>query len=132
MGIKILPSSLGTSFMPRFVILEHDWPVLHWDFLLQAGSVLRAWRLLEEPSSCKEVAAEPNAPHRVIYLDYEGPVSGGRGSVRRWDEGTFDWIEDTSERIVVRLEGKRVAGYCEIDGGRCRIAPTPVPGGAGE
>ena len=23
--------------MPRFVILEHDWPTRHWDFFLESG-----------------------------------------------------------------------------------------------
>src|SRR5437868_1093145 len=43
--------------MPRFVVLEHDWPSLHWDFLLEAGEVLLAWRLLEEPATGQDVRA---------------------------------------------------------------------------
>ena len=31
--------------MPRFVILEHDHPSLHWDFILEVGEVLWTWRL---------------------------------------------------------------------------------------
>ena len=27
--------------MPRYVILEHDHPVLHWDLMLEAGGVLQ-------------------------------------------------------------------------------------------
>jgi len=26
-------------------------------------------------------------PHRSVYLDYQGPISGGRGHVRRVDQG---------------------------------------------
>ena len=52
--------------MARFAILEHDWPARHWDFLLEAGSVLRAWRLLEEPELGKSIAAEANFDHRLI------------------------------------------------------------------
>jgi hypothetical protein len=107
--------------MPRFVILEHNWPETHWDFLLEAGTVLRSWRLLSEPANGKEVVVEPNTPHRLFYLNYEGPVSGERGTVRRWDAGTFDWIVDESERIVVELRGERLAGTCVIDGSRCRL-----------
>src|SRR5205823_5835731 len=84
--------------MPRFVILEHDWPTRHWDLLLEAGGVLRAWRLLDEPVPGTPVPAEPNADHRLFYLDYEGPVSGGRGNVSRWAAGVFDWIEDNPGR----------------------------------
>jgi hypothetical protein len=108
--------------MPRFAILEHDWPTPHWDFLLEAGSVLRSWRLLEEPGPGREVPAEPNAAHRLLYLDYEGPVTGGRGMVRQWDVGTFDWVVDEQDRIVVELHGARLTGMFTIDGTRCRLA----------
>lgn len=102
--------------MPRFVILEHDWPTLHWDFLLEAGAVLRAWRLLAEPQSANAVPAEANFDHRLLYLDYEGPLSNNRGSVRRWDAGTFDWIMD-GERIVVELHGAKLTGRWAIEYG---------------
>ena len=100
--------------MPRFVILEHDWPAQHWDFLLETGPVLRAWRLLAEPESGKEVPAEPNGDHRLLYLDYEGPLSGNRGRVRRWDAGTFEWVADGPERIEVVLHGAKLVGLCTI------------------
>src|SRR5690349_2318886 len=104
--------------MPRFAILEHDCPSLHWDFLLDAGGVLRAWRVLAEPAPGSEALVEPIGDHRLLYLDYEGPVSGNRGTVKRWDAGTFEWIADTAERIEVALQGKRLKGRVVIEGGR--------------
>ncbi|VTT96461.1 Uncharacterized protein OS=Singulisphaera acidiphila (strain ATCC BAA-1392 / DSM 18658 / VKM B-2454 / MOB10) GN=Sinac_6085 PE=4 SV=1: LigD_N [Gemmataceae bacterium] len=103
--------------MPRFVILAHDWPAPHWDLLLEAGPVLRAWRLLAEPAAGRSVPAEPNADHRPLYLDYEGPVSGGRGTVSRWDAGTFDWLADGSDRVEVELRGTRLVGRWAIADG---------------
>ncbi|HLQ45321.1 MAG TPA: hypothetical protein VK137_11370, partial [Planctomycetaceae bacterium] len=35
--------------MPRFAILIHDHPFLHWDLLVEQAGVLQAWRLLESP-----------------------------------------------------------------------------------
>ena len=102
--------------MPRFAILEHDWPTTHWDFLLEAGSCLRAWRLFAEPGPQRQIPVEPNADHRFLYLDYEGPVSGGRGTVRRWDAGLFEWIANEDGRIAIELQGSKVAGLCVIDG----------------
>jgi hypothetical protein len=107
--------------MPRFAILEHDWPALHWDFLLEAGPVLRAWRVLVEPAPGTESPAEPNADHRLLYLDYEGPVSGNRGTVKRWDAGTFDWIANTPERIEIALHGTRLEGRVVIGGRNIRF-----------
>ena len=102
--------------MPRFVILEHDWPTLHWDFLLEAGAELRSWRLRSEPIIGAIVIAEALPDHRSIYLDYEGPVSGGRGSVKRWDYGTFEWIHDRENHFEIQLHGNILNGVwrCEF------------------
>src|SRR4051794_28972290 len=101
--------------MPRFVILEHDWPTRHWDFLLEAGSVLRAWRFLVEPTPGCVVPAEANADHRLFYLDYEGPVSGDRGNVTRWDAGTFDWLSDRADCVEVELRGRKLTGHWRLE-----------------
>ena len=100
--------------MARFVILTHDWPFPHWDFLVEAGAVLRAWRLLAEPGAGSDVAAEPNFDHRLFYLDYEGPVSGGRGAVARYDAGTCEWFADEPERAEIELRGAKLVGRAVI------------------
>lgn len=107
--------------MPRFAILEHDWPTPHWDFLLESGPVLRSWRLLSEPTVGVAVPVEKNAVHRLLYLDYEGPVSGDRGTVSRWDSGIFEWIIDGTESIEVVLYGARLSARCVIEGSRMRL-----------
>ena len=101
--------------MPRFVILEHDHPFPHWDFMLESGAVLRTWRLSAPPAPGQSVAAEPIGDHRKAYLDYEGPLSGGRGGVKQWDAGTFEWEEDGAERVVVRLAGEKVRGTVTLN-----------------
>jgi hypothetical protein len=100
--------------MPRFVILEHDYPELHWDFMLECGEVLRTWRLAALPQEGQPVSARASFDHRPLYLDYEGPVSGNRGRVKRWDGGTFQWVIPESgepeKEILVLLKGDRVQG----------------------
>jgi hypothetical protein len=96
--------------VPRYVILEHDHPVLHWDLMLEAGPALRTWRLAAPPLPGAGVAAEALGDHRASYLDHEGPVSGGRGRVRRWDHGEFSWLVDEPDVAEVALRGTRVAG----------------------
>lgn len=99
--------------MPRFAVLTHDWPHPHLDLLLEAGPVLRAWRLLAEPAPGAWVPAEPNADHRLLYLDYEGPVSRGRGAVARWDAGTFAGdVSGPGWRVA--WHGARLAGAAEL------------------
>jgi hypothetical protein len=96
--------------MPRFVILEHDHPTLHWDLMLEVGDRLRTWRLAEAPAGEQVIAAAAIGDHRKLYLDYEGPVSGDRGTVRRWEFGTYEVDEDTADGLVLRMEGSRKAG----------------------
>jgi hypothetical protein len=107
--------------MPRFVVLTHDFPTLHWDFMLEHGDALRTWRLARAPLELAPVAAEALPDHRLHYLDYEGPVSGNRGEVRRWDAGEFTWEEATERQVRVRLAGQRLRGTATLvaAGGRC-------------
>jgi hypothetical protein len=100
--------------MPRFVLLEHDYPVLHWDLLLECGEACRTWRLSAPPGECGDIRAEALPNHRRMYLDYEGPVSGDRGTVKRWDAGTFVWLTATDAKVMVLLAGSRCAGRWEL------------------
>jgi hypothetical protein len=117
--------------MPRFVVLEHDWPQRHFDFLLEADGVLRAWRLLAEPIAGEEITAEPNFDHRMLYLEYEGPLSGDRGMVRRWDRGEFEWIQSDVNQIVVELRGERLSGRAVWTRSRAAWVFAPTHGGGG-
>lgn len=101
---------LRANSVPRYAILAHDWPQPHWDLFLETGKVLRAWRLLAEPLPGAVVPAEPAADHRLMYLDYEGPVSGDRGTVTRWDAGAFEWVRDEPGHAEVELAGGRLRG----------------------
>ena len=98
--------------MPRFVILEHDHPTLHWDFMLEVNGVLKTWRLPEAPRNHGQtMEAEALGDHRLAYLDYEGPVSGERGTVRCWERGTYVWIPEREVTVwEVQLESARLTG----------------------
>jgi hypothetical protein len=100
--------------MPRFVVLAHDHPLLHWDLMLEGDGVLRTWRLALPPQAGTVIAATPLGEHRLAYLDYEGPVSGDRGTVTRWDCGSFAVVEDTPGRVVVKLWGQRCCGSATL------------------
>jgi hypothetical protein len=117
--------------MPRFVILIHDHPFPHWDFLLENGDRCRTWRLPVDPGlPSTEFQAEGLTDHRLMYLDYEGPVSGGRGTVVRWDSGTFEWDVNEPGHCEVRLVGHRWRGLIflkQVDGDAWHGTWTPEP-----
>lgn len=96
--------------MPRFVILEHDHPTLHWDLMLESGDALKTWRLPAPPPQSPTTALALG-DHRLDYLHYEGPVSGNRGVVKRWDRGTYATVEtETSQDWTIALDGARWQG----------------------
>lgn len=100
--------------MPRYVILEHDHLELHWDFMLEAGNILRTWKLPAPPVYGELTQVKLSFDHRLVYLDYEGPISGDRGSVVRWDSGNYIWQTDEKDRVSVYIEGARLRGLVEF------------------
>lgn len=105
----------------RYAILIHDHPFVHWDLLVQRGEALRSWRLLESPDRWHSAAdstvlsAEAIGDHRLMYLDYEGPVSRERGRVIRWDYGQAEWLVDSETSVRLRLSGSRLVGELTLD-----------------
>ncbi len=101
----------------KFVILHHVLPDgEHWDLMLERDEALLTWQLPREPvdESSLPIRAEKLGDHRKAYLDYEGPVSGGRGSVRRVDAGTFEFEVATPDGYEIRLGGRRLIGRFRI------------------
>jgi hypothetical protein len=101
--------------MARFVVLRHDGPRgLHWDFMLECGPTLRTWALSRLPEQGEEIECEPLPDHRPAYLDYEGPISEGRGTVERWDAGTFEIRDESDGELWVELHGQRLIGRVRL------------------
>ena len=101
--------------MPRFALLCHDSPRgWHCDFFLERGELLRTWALPEVPQMDATLSAELLPDHRLIYLDYEGPISGNRGTVTRWDRGEYEVAVFQNDRVRVRLEGEKLVGDVEL------------------
>lgn len=111
--------------MSRFVLLEHRWNGVHWDFMLEFRDVLRTWAIDSAIVRGVDLPARALADHRRLYLDYEGEVSGGRGAVRRLDRGPYVALTWTDDLIRVRLEGAQLSGEAELR--RADAGPTVTP-----
>jgi hypothetical protein len=97
--------------MPRFVILRHDGPQgVHFDFMLEAGDALKTWSLPRPPEIGLEMECHSLPDHRLFYLDYEGPISGDRGSVSRWDQGTYRVERQEEMKWVLEMKGEKLQG----------------------
>jgi hypothetical protein len=119
--------------MHRFVVLYHEWPAgphgSHCDLMFETGDVLRTWSLCELPlkwaaiadtelrvavSNGNTVAADQLGDHRPAYLDFEGPVSGDRGSVQRLDGGHFETLQSDADACEVVLTGEVLQGAISL------------------
>ena len=99
----------------RFVILRHECPEgykpgVHWDLMLEEAESLRTWELAAEPAIGLTIAAEQLPDHRLAYLDYEGPISGDRGTVARWDYGSYELLKSSPTELCFILLGDRLCG----------------------
>jgi hypothetical protein len=94
--------------------------------MLETGETLQTWCLKQLPrdwqglelatervefAASNSVQAKQLADHRLAYLDYEGLVSGDRGSVRRLDSGTFIRQADS---LTYSLEGRMIRGEIRL------------------
>ncbi len=98
-----------------FVVHEHDASHLHYDLRLEIGGVLRSWAVPKEPPEKEGVKrlAIQTEDHPLEYADFEGTIPEGMygaGTVRIWDKGEFSLEEETGDRLLFELKGKRLIG----------------------
>ena len=108
--------------MPRFVILRHEpGPKsargLHWDLMLEQEKSLLTWALDCEPAVGIEIPALRLPDHRIAYLEHHGPVSGERGEVSRFDNGTFRLLTPFAGDVdfAVEISGERLRGTVHFE-----------------
>ena len=104
----------------RFVVQRHDERpgADDYDFMVEKapGEQLATWKL-EQPLG--PTGGERSSIIRAIYLDYEGEISGGRGSVTIVERGTLEDEEGDPEaaRYVFRI-GERRFEVANVEGTR--------------
>lgn len=121
------PEPKGTRASRRepeclFVVQKHRATALHYDFRLEANSVLVSWAVPKGPSldpSQKRLAMAVE-DHPIEYARFEGVIPEGEyggGTVMVWDIGTYELEEDDDfgtaykkGRITFTLHGKKLKG----------------------
>jgi hypothetical protein len=106
--------------MPSFVVLRHQMPEhaprpSHWDVMFDLGDpALPTWALERPPDDEIEQIVTRLADHRLAYLDYEGPLTSGRGRVERWDRGICNVLSRTPDLWQLHLQGERLTGEVSL------------------
>lgn len=105
---------------PLYVIQRHQSKRLHSDLRLEFDGVLKSWAIPKDPTLAedKKILAVQVSDHAVEYGMWEGVIPTGNygaGKVERWDIGTFETIERTDKKIIVKINGKKIKGiYCLV------------------
>ena len=89
----------------RYVVLRHEGiPDAHFDLMFETepGSLLQTWRLAEWPVLSLRPATRIR-DHRRAFLDFQGDLTGGRGTVVRVDEGTCS-LRSSPTRLTLDLD----------------------------
>lgn len=97
----------------HFVILHHTgYGAAHWDLMLEEESSLATWKLYRDPAQLGTAPAAlfRIADHRKAYLEYEGPISGGRGQVHRVCSGTYSVVDKNSQSWTAELHSADLPG----------------------
>jgi hypothetical protein len=78
--------------------------------MLEIPQALATWALAEPPDAAPVIAAESLPDHRMAYLEYEGPISDSRGSVTRWDRGTYQLQRNDLDELAAVVTGEILIG----------------------
>ena len=77
--------------------------------MLEAEEILKTWRIPNPPDQSPQTI-EQIQDHRMIYLQYEGEISGNRGYVKIWDKGEYVTRTWSAQLIAIQLSGERLKG----------------------
>jgi len=138
----VTPQATSGRAKTRFALLHHCFEVGqcldggqverggedHFDLMFEFGGKLLTWQLPEVPAAGQRYPARRLADHRLVYLDYEGPVSGNRGWVERVDGGPCEISTWTRGLLVAHLEGQLIRGTIRIatEGGASVLDLSPT------
>jgi bifunctional non-homologous end joining protein LigD len=99
----------------RFVVQEHHATRLHWDLRLEHEGVLASWAIPNgipaDPADNR--LAVHTEDHPLEYLEFHGEIPRGEygaGSMRIWDQGTFDTHLWDDKKVEITFHGERLTG----------------------
>jgi len=98
-----------------YVIQKHWATRLHHDLRLEFEGVLKSWAVPKDPleANKRRLLAVQVEDHPLDYANFEGLIPEGQygaGKVKIWDKGTFELINKKENKIIFKINGKRLKG----------------------
>jgi bifunctional non-homologous end joining protein LigD len=98
----------------KFVVQRHERQnePTHWDLMLEAGDLLETYRIGEPPEQWgrKPIEAARIFDHPLKFLTYEGSVNKGKGSVKIADSGTYRFVSQNENQLILEISGEILRG----------------------
>jgi DNA ligase D-like protein (predicted 3'-phosphoesterase) len=104
---------------PVYMVHDHHSRSHHHDLRLEFRGVLRSWAVpkgLSTEAGVRRLAMEV-PDHALSYAPFEGVIpegSYGAGRVDIWDRGTFEVLEESDDRLVLDIQGRRIRGVYQL------------------
>jgi DNA ligase D-like protein (predicted 3'-phosphoesterase) len=100
---------------PIYVIQKHWATRLHHDLRLEFEGVLKSWAIPKDPleANKRKLLAVQVEDHPLDYAKFEGVIPEGNygaGKVKIWDRGTFELINKKENKIIFKINGKKLKG----------------------
>ncbi len=103
----------------RFVIQQHSTPdgKFHFDIMFEEDNVLKTFQIeqIQKLMDGIKITGKNIQDHRIIYLDYEGEISGNRGYVKIFDKGYYILDKITDNHFKFYLKSSKLNGVLHIN-----------------
>ena len=104
----------GSSECLRFVLLEHVWNGVHWDFMLEYGEVLRTWAIDAPVVAGQDLPARCSATIGGFTWSMKERSRGIAGTSGGWTQVPIGPLVWSSDRVRVELAGSQLVGEVEL------------------
>ena len=103
----------------RFVIHDHITENRHFDLMIETGDdLLLTWRIMPSDLDIllmsNEIQAVRIQDHEKYFLDYEGSLSTGNGSIVLFDQGNCKILKRRNNTLNVLLSGQVFIGSIQL------------------
>jgi DNA ligase D-like protein (predicted 3'-phosphoesterase) len=102
-----------------YVIHDHTSQMHHYDLRLEKDGVLKSWTIPKEPPEKKgdKRLAIAGEDRPLGYARFQGKIpekNPGAGYITVWDSGNYELIEETKEKLLIYICGKRLKGIYHL------------------